>query len=63
MCFIGQTDTVGGDSGEVYYNRIKHVCSEHETLWNNLRDVITDGCSAMRSVPDYVGVSDNDDGD
>ena len=61
MCFIGRTDTGGYESGEFYYNKVKHVFSEYETLWNNLRDVGTDGCSAMRSRPDYAGVSANED--
>ena len=48
MCFIGQTDTGGGESREVYCNKIKYVFSECETILNNLRDVGTDGCLDMR---------------
>ena len=62
MCFIEQTDTGGGESGEVYCNKIKHLFSEYETLWNNLRDIRTYGYSAMRTTPDYAGVSANEDG-
>ena len=32
VCFIGQIDIGGCESGEVYYNKIKHVFSEYETL-------------------------------
>ena len=43
MCFIGQTDTGGGESGEVYYNKINNVFSEYETMLNNIRDFGTGG--------------------
>ena len=46
MCFIWQTDTGGCNSREFYYNKIKHVFSEYENMWNVIRDVGTDGCSA-----------------
>ena len=42
MNTILMTDTGGCESGEVCYNKIKHLFSEYETLWNNLRDVGTD---------------------
>ena len=35
--------------------------SEYETILNNLRDVGTDGCPAMRSTPDYAGTCANED--
>ena len=61
MCFIGQTDTGGCESGEVYFNKIKKVFSEYDSLWCNLRDVGTDGCSAMRSTQHYAGVTAHED--
>lgn len=30
MCFIGQTNAGECESGEVYFNKIKHVFSEYE---------------------------------
>ena len=41
----------------VYFNKIKSLFIKYETLWNNLRDMGTEECSDMRSMPDYVGVT------
>ena len=61
VCCIGETDKWGYDSGKVYFNKIKNLFSEYETLWCNLRDVGTDGCSAMRSKADYTGDNIHED--
>ena len=61
MCFIGQIDTGGYESGEVYFNKINKVFSGYDSLWCNLRDMGIDGCSAMRSTQDYAGATTHGD--
>ena len=61
MCFIGQIDTGGYESREVYFDKIKNLLSVYESIWNNLKDAGADGCSAMRSTSCYAGVTDHGD--
>ena len=56
MCFIGQKNTSGCESGKMYFDAVKAVC-EPFCVWNNLKSVGTDGCHSMRSTALYAGLN------
>ena len=58
MCFVGQTNTAGCESGQVYFNAVKSVYDPYK-IWEIKKSVGTDGCSAMRSTTHYAGVDAN----
>ena len=55
MCFAGQTNTAGCETGEVYFNTVKDVFSTYD-IWSKKKSIGTDGCHSMRSTSKYAGV-------
>ena len=54
MCFAGQTNTAGCESGEIHFNTVKDVYSVYN-IWSK-KIIGTDGCHSMRSTSKYAGV-------
>ena len=55
MCFAGQTNTAGCETGEIYFNTVKDVYSIYN-IWSMKKLIGTDGCHSMRSTSKYAGV-------
>lgn len=56
MSFLGQTDTSGCESSQVYFENVKSICNGYGSLWDSAGAVGTDGCHSMRSDRSSEGV-------
>ena len=56
MCFAGQTNTAGCESGETYFQAVKNVFIMYN-IWSKKKSIGTDGCHSMRSTSKYAGVN------
>lgn len=61
MCFIWQKDIGGCESWEVYIDKLKRGFSDYRSVWDNIRDVGTDGYLAKRSTSWFAGITANGD--